>query len=121
MTIALLNTVIFTPVTLIVRVSDRRDFIPQGALSYGNAIDQNGRFCPCRQRYHQDLSFPFASSFLQRTDSSIPLTMSDWSGPISSRNSIRSEPDHLVQRSQVDTESLVAAFRKRWITNMIIE
>ena len=63
MTIALLDTEIFTPVTLIVRVSDRRDFILQGALSCGNAIDQNGRFCPCRQRYHQDLSFPFVSSF----------------------------------------------------------
>ena len=63
MTIALLNTAILTPVTLIVRVSDRRDFIPQGALSCGNAIDQNGRFCLYRQRYHQDLSFPFASSF----------------------------------------------------------
>ena len=63
MTIALLNTEILTPVTPIVRVSDRRDFIPQGALSCGNAIDQNGRSCPCRQRYRQDLSSPFASSF----------------------------------------------------------
>ena len=63
MTIALLNTAILTPVTLIVRVSDRSDFIPQGALSCGNAIEQNGRFCLYRQRYHQDLSFPFASSF----------------------------------------------------------
>ena len=63
MTIALQNTVILTPVTLIVRVSDRRDFIPQRALSCGNAIDQNGRFCPSYQRYHQDSSFPFASSF----------------------------------------------------------
>ena len=32
MTIALQNTVILTPVTLIVRVSDRRDLIPQGEL-----------------------------------------------------------------------------------------
>ena len=40
MTIALLNTVILTPVTLIVRVSDRRDLIPQGAPSCRNAIDQ---------------------------------------------------------------------------------
>ena len=38
-----------------------------------------------------------------------------------SQLSIRSEPDDLAQRSQVDTESLVASFRKRWITNMIIE
>ena len=62
MTIALQNTVILTPVTLIVRVSDRRDLIPQGAPSCRNAIDQNGRFCLYRQRYHQDLSFPSASS-----------------------------------------------------------
>ena len=46
MTIALQNTVILTPVTLIVRVSDRRELIPQGAPSCRNAIDQNGRFCP---------------------------------------------------------------------------
>ena len=63
MTTALLNTAILTPVTLIVRVSDRRDFIPQRALSCGNAIDQNGRFCLFRQRYHQDSSFLFVSSF----------------------------------------------------------
>ena len=63
MTIALLNTVILTPVTLIVRVSYRRDLIPQGAPSCRNAIDQNGRFCPSHQHYHEDSSFPFASSF----------------------------------------------------------
>ena len=57
------NTVILTPVTLIVRVSDRRDLIPQGAPSCRNAIDQNGRFCPSHQHYHQDSSFPFVSSF----------------------------------------------------------
>ena len=55
--------VILTPVTLIVRESDRRDLIPQGAPSCRNAIDLNGRFCPNHQHYHQDPSFPFASSF----------------------------------------------------------
>ena len=34
---------------------------------------------------------------------------------------IGSEPDHLSQRSQIDAESLVAAFRKRCITKMIVE
>ena len=63
MTIALQNTVILTPVTLIVRVSDRRDLIPQRALSCGNAIDQNGLFCPSHQHYHQDSSSPLVSSF----------------------------------------------------------
>ena len=38
MTIALLNTVIFTPVTLIVRVSDRRDFIPQKLFRVGTPV-----------------------------------------------------------------------------------
>ena len=38
MTIALLNTVIFTPVTLIVRVSDRRDFTPQGLIRVGTSL-----------------------------------------------------------------------------------
>ena len=65
MTIALQNTVILTPVTLIVRVSDRRAFIPQGAPSCRNAIDQNGRFCPGHQHYHQDSSSPFVSSFCE--------------------------------------------------------
>ena len=50
---------------------------------------------------------------------SIHLTMSGWSEPISSRNSpSRSKRDHLAQRSQIDTESLVAALRKRGVTKM---
>ena len=119
MTTALLNTVSFTPVTLIVRVSDRRELTPQGPLSCGNALDQNGRSHLCRQRCRQDSPCPSASSFCKdrfvsgeqvqparsealaqsitahafgetvcyhaaRVD---PLTMSDWSEPISSRNS----------------------------------
>ena len=81
MTIALQNTVILTPVTLIVRVSDRRELIPQGAPSCRNAIDQNGRFCPNHQRYHQDSSFPFVSSFckgqIHQWDSSQANTIGD--------------------------------------------
>ena len=62
MTIALLNTVILTPVTLVVRVSDRRDFISQGAPLCRNAFDQNGRLCPnhihCRtQRFAKGVIF----------------------------------------------------------------
>ena len=43
MTIALLNMVILAPVTLMVRVSDRRDFT---ACSCGDVIDQNDRSRP---------------------------------------------------------------------------
>ena len=49
------------------------------------------------------------------------LTMSGWSDPISSRNSPSGMSQTLAQRSQIDAESLAAAFRKRWITKMIIE
>ena len=38
MTIALLNTVVLAPVTLIVRVSDRRDLIPQELLRVGTPL-----------------------------------------------------------------------------------
>ena len=63
MTIALQNTVSFTPVTLIVRVSDRREFTPQRALSCGNTIDQNGCSRLYHQRLRQGLPCPSASSF----------------------------------------------------------
>ena len=36
-----------------------------------------------------------------------------------SQLSIRSKPDHLAQRSQIDTESLVTALRKRGVTKMV--
>ena len=53
---------------------------------------------------------------------SIHLTMSGGFDPIFSRKlTSGSEPDHLSQRSQIDAESLVAAFRKRWITKMVVE
>ena len=55
--------------TLIIRVSDRRDFTPQGVFSCGNATDQNGRARLYRQRCHQD-------SPLQRTDSSVGVKSS---------------------------------------------
>ena len=38
-----------------------------------------------------------------------------------SQLSIRSKPDHLAQRSQIDTESLVAALRRRGVTKMVAE
>ena len=63
MTTGLQNTVILTPVSLIVRVSDRRDLIPQGAPSCRNAIDHNGRFCPGHLHYHQESSSLFVSAF----------------------------------------------------------
>ena len=65
------NTVILTPVTLIVRVSDRRELIPQGAPSCRNAIDQNGRFCPNHPALPSGFVLPFCFLILQRTDSSV--------------------------------------------------
>ena len=65
-----------TPVTLIVRVPDRRDLIPQGAPSCRTAINLNGRFCPNHQHYHQESSFPFCFCILQRTDSSVGIKSS---------------------------------------------
>ena len=38
-----------------------------------------------------------------------------------SQLSIRSKPDHLAQRRQIDTESLVTALRKRDVTKMVAE
>ena len=38
-----------------------------------------------------------------------------------SQLSIKSKPDHLAQRSQIDTESLVDALRKRGVTKMVAE
>ena len=81
MTIALQNTVILTPVILIVRVSDRRDLIPQGAPSCRNAINLNGRFYPNNQHYRQKSSFPSASSFcrgqIHQWESSLANTIGD--------------------------------------------
>ena len=149
MTIALLNTVIFTPVTLIVRVSDRRDFTPQGTLSCGNTIDQNGRSRLYHQRCRQGSPCPSAFSCYRgqirqwRSSPASTLAQSitahafgetvchhaagvDPSHHVGlvrtnlfSQFSIKSKPDHVTQRSQIDTESLVAALRRRGITKVV--